>query len=370
MFRLSRFQLGLVFLTLLLLRVSVGFHFFKEGTNKIKSGDFTAEYFLGGAKGPLAPYFKTFLDDPDGKTKLCVEEIQSEDGRKSYALNPELTFLIWDDFIDKAIAYYGFGSPDLQAGISKRRQEFADQIASARENQDATIKTFELEQKRETDELSILAIRKQIPRAEQIFEDHKAQLNDFLKLNQTELLSHFGTEDRLIGFDRDGENRREVALYVDSLRGQVDSIRADRTKQLRGWSNEVVAIWDSLEDQINSLAVDVQAEKPDLSIHRPFDQKQSKLKTINQFIPWFDTVVGVLLILGLFSRLASLAGAGFLASVVATQPPMVPGTDPTYYICIELAACLVIFATCAGRYGGLDYFLSNLSNKKQVEPQE
>lgn len=78
---------------------------------------------------------------------------------------------------------------------------------------------------------------------------------------------------------------------------------------------------------------------------------------LNLFIPWFDTIVGGLLILGLFTRLASLAGAGFLASVIATQPPWIPGTTETYYQAVELAALLVIFATCAGRMGGLDYFL-------------
>ena len=86
-------------------------------------------------------------------------------------------------------------------------------------------------------------------------------------------------------------------------------------------------------------------------------------KVIDKVIPWFDTIIGVLLILGLFSRLASGAAALFLFSVIMTQPPWIPGTQPTYFYAIELAACLVIFATCAGRMGGLDYFFSNPSAK-------
>jgi uncharacterized membrane protein YphA (DoxX/SURF4 family) len=370
LFRFSRIQLVLVFLALLLLRVSVGFHFFKEGTNKIKDGNFTAEYFLAGAKGPLAPFFQQMLDDPNGQSKLCVVQRKSVDGSSEFDLDPELTFLIWDDFVDKAIGYYGFGSPELQKTIAQRREETANTITQAREEGAANISTSALEEQRRLDEASILAIREQITRTEQIFEDHKEQLNDFLRYNRTALLQHFNTQDRLDGFQRDGQNRQEVAVYVDSLREQVETIKQDRKKALNEWTYEVTAIWDSLESQINDLAVDQQAEKPDIQIHRPFNQKRSRLKLINQFIPWFDTVVGALLIVGLFSRLASLAAGGFLASVIATQPPWIPGTDPTYLYAIELAACVVIFATCAGRFGGLDYFFSRESKRTQIETQE
>ena len=74
MIQFSRFQLATTFLALIVLRLAVGFHFFNEGITKIQSGDFTAKYFLSDVKGPLAPYFKRLLDDPDGKVKLCVTE--------------------------------------------------------------------------------------------------------------------------------------------------------------------------------------------------------------------------------------------------------------------------------------------------------
>ncbi len=370
MFQLSRTQLVGTFVALLLLRVAVGFHFFKEGTNKLKSGTFDAQYFLAAAKGPLAPYFKSMLDDPDGKTRLCVVELEGSTDSAfapNVDLDPEFTFLIWDEFMDEVSSYYGFGSPDLEKQIAERRAELADQIAAARESNDSNVDVEALETQRDIDEQSILALRQQPRRAEQIFNDHKQQLLDFLQLNRTDLISHFNTSDRLKGFWKDGESREEVALYVDSLREQVDSIRSDRQKKLRAWTSEVVGIWDSLEDQINSLTVDAQSEMPRYEIHRPFDQEQSKVKVINQVIPWFDTIVGVLLILGLFSRLASGAAALFLASVIATQPPFIPGTEPTYFYAIELAACLVIFATSAGRMGGLDYFFS--PRKTEIETQ-
>ena len=363
MIQFSRFQLATTFLALIVLRLAVGFHFFNEGITKIQSGDFTAKYFLGDAKGPLAPYFKQLLDDPDGKVQLCVTESVRPDGESFFATDPEFTFLIWNDFIDRATNYFGLGSPELEQQISERREELAQKIVASRASAETAGQAREFEKQREVDEQSIFSIRAQPGRAEEILNDHQQQLLDFLEANQTEIVSHFSAADRTLGFQRDGENRQQVALYVDSLRTQVDEIRADRTKQLDAWTNDVVAIWDSLEAQINSLAVDAQAKRPYFPIHRPYDQEYSKLKLINQVIPWFDTIVGVLLIIGLFTRVASAAGAIFLASVIATQPPFVPGTPPMFLYSIELAACLVIFATYAGRFGGLDFFLSSARSR-------
>ena len=125
----------------------------------------------------------------------------------------------------------------------------------------------------------------------------------------------------------------------------------------------MTGIWDSYENQVNGLAVYKQAEIAPLKIHRPFDQDYSFSKWVDAVIPWFDTIIGGLLIVGLFSRLASLAAASFLFSVVMTQPPWIPGTTPTYFYVIELVALLVIATTSAGRFGGLDYFLSLLRTK-------
>lgn len=353
----------------MLLRIVVGYHFYTEGVTKLKSGTFTSKYFLSAAKGPLAPFFRGMLDDPDGMQKLCIEETIDSDGTKNYVINETLTIALWNEFLNEANQYYGFGSKELQEEIVKRRDKLAEQINQARDDQDKMVDTVALEAQRELDEQSILAIRKQPYRLEEILKDHISQLTYWIEINRVALLAHFNTADRLAGFERDGDNRERAAVYVDSLRGQVDTIRGDRTKQLNTWTTEVTEIWDSLEDQINQLAVDEQAKRPAYTMHRHFDQRNSFMKTIDRIIPWFDTVIGVLLILGLFSRVASLAAASFLASVIMTQPPWIPGSAPTIFYTIEFAALLVIFATCAGRLGGLDYFLSLRKQRTQPEPE-
>jgi thiosulfate dehydrogenase [quinone] large subunit len=78
------------------------------------------------------------------------------------------------------------------------------------------------------------------------------------------------------------------------------------------------------------------------------------------------TIVGVLLILGLFTRLASLAGIGFILLFYLCNPPFVGyfytiPTEGSYLIVnknmVELAALVVILVTGSGRFAGLDRVL-------------
>jgi uncharacterized membrane protein YphA (DoxX/SURF4 family) len=334
------------------LRIVVGYHFFKEGTNKLQDG-FTSAGFLQSAKGPLAPYFHSMLDDHDGAKRLCVERVDEES--PDYKIDTATTFSIWDDHVDRATSFYGFGSPDLVDKLDADIQALEGELNQLAADDPKVKELLGLIQEKE---FEMESVESQPARANEIFESHKIVLDDWLRINRVEVLAHFGTEKRLDGFERDGENRDKVATYVDSLRDQVDTIRGDRYAKLSGWKTEIDEVWSSFENQINGLAVSDQLRGEPIPVHRPFQQEYSKLSVVDQVIPWFDTIVGTLLILGLFSRFASLAAAVFLLSVVLTQPPWIPGTSPTFYQCIELAACLVIFATAAGRMGGLDYFFS------------
>jgi len=128
----------LAFIFLMLLRIVVGYHFYKEGTAKLKSGTFTSKYFLSAAKGPLAPYFKSMLEDPDGMEQLCIKETKSDDGTSSFAIDTDQTFSIWNDFIDRTFDYYGLGSQELKQEIVQR----GDAVLAEREKATATATRF------------------------------------------------------------------------------------------------------------------------------------------------------------------------------------------------------------------------------------
>lgn len=368
--KLTKTQLTILFVSIVALRIVVGYHFFKEGTNKLKQKNgFSAYGFLSTAKGPFAPVFKGMLDDSKGLAKLCVVESQ-DDGKTTFKINTDSTIKEWEDFANASVTYYGFGSPDLQKNLAEKRDALATKIEDARAANDTSINTAEIEGKRKDLESDINQIRLQPKRLEETLKEHIEILKEWAAGNRVELIAHFSTENRLAGFERDGDQRASVASQVDSLRGQVDTIQSDRNKKLAGWSNEVGAMWDALETKVNMLAVPLQRRETPLVLRRPFAPKFGSLSLINAVIPWFDTIVGVCLIIGLFTRFASLSAGLFLLSVCMTQPFWVPGTNPTYLYWIEMAACFVIFGTLAGRMAGLDYIINGFFGGKTVTPAE
>jgi thiosulfate dehydrogenase [quinone] large subunit len=81
------------------------------------------------------------------------------------------------------------------------------------------------------------------------------------------------------------------------------------------------------------------------------------------------TIVGVLLILGLFTRMAALAGIGFVLLFYLCNPPFVGyfysiPTEGSYLIVnknvVELFALAVILLTRSGLFAGLDRLLHGL----------
>jgi uncharacterized membrane protein YphA (DoxX/SURF4 family) len=84
------------------------------------------------------------------------------------------------------------------------------------------------------------------------------------------------------------------------------------------------------------------------------------LRTVDAVMTYGILTIGVLLFLGLFTRLASLAGAAFLLSVVLTQPFWVSETTPTFNQLVEMFALLTLATTNVGRWAGLDFFIHYL----------
>jgi uncharacterized membrane protein YphA (DoxX/SURF4 family) len=82
---------------------------------------------------------------------------------------------------------------------------------------------------------------------------------------------------------------------------------------------------------------------------------------------WFLLVVGVLLMIGLFTRPSCFAAAGFLLLTVLTQPslpwfPAPPNSEGNYLVVnknvIEMLALLALMTTRSGRWFGLDAIVS------------
>ena len=88
---------------------------------------------------------------------------------------------------------------------------------------------------------------------------------------------------------------------------------------------------------------------------------------------WGLALVGLLLILGLFTRLSSLGGIGFILLFYLCNPPFVGyfysiPTEGSYLIVnknlVELCALVVIVVTGSGRFAGLDRIVHRLIGRR------
>ena len=94
----SSYRLGtLAVLSIVALRLMIGWHFFREGADKLVSGKFSSAGFMVIAKGPLTPVFHWFVWDLDGRVRL----------------DREGTLEAWNQYREQAVAHFGF---DAKAG--------------------------------------------------------------------------------------------------------------------------------------------------------------------------------------------------------------------------------------------------------------
>ena len=112
-----------------------------------------------------------------------------------------------------------------------------------------------------------------------------------------------------------------------------------------------------------------QARGPFSDLFKWLSSQPNLLDNVNLVTMYGLTIVGVLLILGLFTRLASLAGIGFILLFYLCNPPFVGyfysiPTEGSYLIVnknlVEIGALAVIFATGSGRFAGLDRILHGM----------
>lgn len=87
---------------LVVLRLSLGFHFLYEGVWKIKHPEFSAEPFLTQAKGPLAPLFYAMIPDINGRERLRIEV--DEKGNKT--ISGKYYLDAWKDLGEKVKQKY------------------------------------------------------------------------------------------------------------------------------------------------------------------------------------------------------------------------------------------------------------------------
>jgi uncharacterized membrane protein YphA (DoxX/SURF4 family) len=174
------------------------------------------------------------------------------------------------------------------------------------------------------------------------------QLNDHFEINAGEIDEYrkdVQRRDRYLG-DRQ-------RMETPSLREQVEKIDSDLRGKRAKLLTPIDQMWQGYERELNLLASGGHFRQGGLKLDKP-GRRFFDTEAIDKFIPWFDATLGVLLIVGLATRPAALVAAVFLFSVLASQWPTAAGTTATWPQFIEALGLLVVAATGAGRYAGID----------------
>ena len=297
---------------LVLLRLSVGWHFYKEGATKLEGG-FSSTGFLSNAKGPFSENFRSMLWDSNGKIRLCYQP-SADSGWSEPSYDTQRVRKHWERYHLAVIAHHDLDS--TKAAMAKK-----------------------------------------------ILDRRSSQLNTFLKTNHEKVIELFNRMER-----REEQLQTDEMSGVASLRSQGASLEREIQTSRAELLASVDLIWTGLDRELNQLGSASRLPLGELS------GPVIAVGQVDRFIPWFDITVGLCLLLGFLTPVAAVAAAGFLLSVVLSQFPGSEGAQPTYYQVIEMFALLVIAFAGAGKYISLDsiiYQCRRCCRKKQVaENQE
>ncbi len=203
-------------------------------------------------------------------------------------------------------------------------------------------------------------------------DEQKTSVKSSLDATLARAVAYFDSLGKDAGdFQYDAERlyRLKQVAGTDSLLYQRERVTESegklKAKAVR-WSKEIGEFEEQMRSKWNSMLTDDQrkAEPPAAT---------AKLRKIDAAMKYLILGVGVCLILGLFTRLASVVGAGFLLSVVLSQPllDLVTQTEgPGPYVPVEMFALLMLATTAVGRWGGLDFFIHYLIVRPIVARKE
>lgn len=374
---------------LVTLRMFIGWHLFYEGVWKLETQQtatpWTAEGYLKNATGPLRPVFQGLTGDPGDMSWLDYDQMTAK----------------WNGWRDRFVQHYSTGDGTADSKLAsdvdlmlKGATEYSVPLAALPAQvdlskapksvrYDAAAKSLIVDGKLHLlpDERdALLALAGQMGSESEAYRSAVEKLFKVqAKLSFQERLAALlkGDPERVGVEQKDQEGARiearlgqmdlyraQVKRYEESLTRARQSFQWDhlarQQKELSDLRRQVIGPIQALETELY-VAADQLLTEQQLSlgaVPKPWTQQRS----IDWRTMWTLTIVGVLLMAGLLTRPAAIAGAGLLTLFYLAAPPW-PGTPPEYgvehnyivnKVLIEAAALLALAALPSGRWFGVD----------------
>jgi len=294
----TRFTIGTAtVLMLVLLRLNIGWHFYSEGVKHLTEPNWSSEGFLRAAKGPLAPMFQSVLPGDYGFKAILNDRNSKADPAKQMQ--------------DRVLEAWGqlYGQFVTNFPVSENQKKDAERVLLR----------------------------------------HQSLYQGWIGENKEAIDNWLHERDRL-----NAAKSLASANDVPYQKKRITDKQALQDAEAAGWLKNVRKMEQDLRLDLEGVLETDQLSAGSL----PSDS--ATLRTVDLVMTYGILTIGILLFLGLFTRLASIAGAAFLLSVVLTQPFWVTETTPTFNQLVEMFALLTLATTNVGRWAGLDFFIHHL----------
>jgi uncharacterized membrane protein YphA (DoxX/SURF4 family) len=296
---------------LVLLRITIGWHFLFQGLAKLEDPEFSSAGFLSQCKGPLGDYFRNLMPDPMGAERLKAEN------------QPQFAARI-DDYLARFKTKY---KPSLEQLAG------ADQLAGACKVQ-----------------------------IEQWLAENREAIVDYLheldRLDASKASKPFPTMPEGV---KSADDRVVVAPSVPSQQRRIWEKQSELQGQANRWFAELERIERDFQRLLDSLL------EADQRAQGRLDHPLTEIEQIDRVVSYGVTAIGLCLMVGLLTRFSCFAGGLFLLSIVLAQPdwpglypPPHPSVGRALVVNKEFVEMMALFAlgtTHVGRWGGLDFIM-------------
>jgi uncharacterized membrane protein YphA (DoxX/SURF4 family) len=342
-----RYLSSFAIFALVLLRLVIGWHFFGEGGKKLKydrhDGElrmvFSADDFLTRATGPLAKLYHSQVPDDHGFRELLASPRQNEPPTAEHST--ALAEWVADYKRRRAEAQKAGGEVPIEFPPAASYHDWAARIAE----EWRTIRDDVKAVPGLTDE--------QKKRADEVLSHRLQQVADYLAVEEAAIAEYRHELWRLENWSKAPE-----AGAVPFHDARIATKAAETKTTPAAWLNEVQETRAAFRDDLRDILTAEQREMATTTTafeKALTDSREEWLRIVNLTVTGLTLGVGICLLLGFFTRLASIVGALFLLMVIASQPPWLAESLPTMPNYIEFAGLLVLAGTGAGRWMGLDY---------------
>lgn len=394
---------------LVALRMSIGWQFFYEGVWKLKTlstaRPWSAAGYLKNSQGPLRPVFREMGGDPDDLDWLDYDKVAakwddwSAQFQSHYELNEEQQKrlgLLLDgpeqyaaelEQLPEGVEIRGSLAKAVSFNADRKRLIVDGKLHLTPRERDRLMKMVDVVEGPADDDRERNAqaqafqdaVQKVYARASRL--SFKDRLAASLKGDPERVGLIDETQEGTIDYKRLGE----IELYE----AQLERYAANRAKVEQAFQHDhTKQQWGELQ------AARVQVAGPVKALDAEFKEAAHKLLTIEQLASgpvsspwqridlinlstiWGLVVLGLLLIAGLFSRLAALGAAVLLLSFYLAMPPWpgvvdfqeLPGPEHSYLVdknMIEVCALLAIACLPTGQWFGLDALIRGFKARRR-----